>query len=164
MIFINALILAFPYTFPPQNYIAVNTMKPETQSLYHRLGGEATLRAFVQYFYDYMDNLPEVKPVRDIHAADLDHAREALYLFLSGMFGGPPLYMEAYGHPRLRRNHLRFSIGNEERDQWLLCAQKASDNLKLDPLLSNEMMTELTCMANHLRNQPDSLQQQVGIA
>ncbi|MBE9559338.1 MAG: group II truncated hemoglobin [Proteobacteria bacterium] len=123
-----------------------------TESLYFRLGGEVALRDFVDYLYDFMDAAPEVVHVRKMHQADLSHARDRLFMFLSGMLGGPPLYVEAFGHPRLRRKHLHFKIGNKERDQWLLCAQHAVDQLDVAGRLRGELMTDLTVMANHLRN------------
>jgi hemoglobin len=134
-------------------------MNISSQSLYQRLGGEQTLRQFVDQLYDFMDFLPEVSHIRQMHPKSLSHARDALYMFLSGMLGGPPLYMEAFGPPRLRQKHLRFSIGNEERDQWLLCAQSAAAQLDVEPSLRDELMSELTAMANHLRNKQDGLMQ-----
>jgi len=129
------------------------------QSLYQRLGGEPTLRQFVDQLYDFMEFLPEVGRVREMHPRSLSHARDALYMFLSGMLGGPNLYMEAFGPPRLRQKHLRFSIGNEERDQWLLCAEKAAAQLEVESSARAELLSELTAMANHLRNQQHGLMQ-----
>ena len=123
-----------------------------TGSLYLRLGGKAVLQEFVDHLYDYMVMTPEVDHVRKMHSADLTQARNRLFMFLSGMLGGPALYMEAFGHPRLRRKHLQFEIGNKERDQWLACAQYAADQLDIASYLNEELMQELTAMADHLRN------------
>lgn len=122
------------------------------ESLYDLIGGEVVLHGFVEYLYDEMDTLPEVAHVRAMHSADLSRARNHLFMFLSGMFGGPALYVEAFGHPRLRRKHLHFEIGDEERDQWLLCAQKATDKPDITGDIGQEIMSELSVMANHLRN------------
>jgi hemoglobin len=134
-------------------------MNMSSQSLYQRLGGEPTLRQFVDHLYDFMEFLPEVGDIRSMHPQSLSHARDALFMFLSGMLGGPPLYMDAFGPPRLRQKHLRFSIGNAERDQWLLCAENAASQLEVEPSVRDELMSELTRMANHLRNQQDGLMQ-----
>jgi hemoglobin len=136
-----------------------NLMNTSVQSLYQRLGGESTLRQFVDHLYDFMEFIPEVRHVREMHPKSLSHAREALHMFLSGMLGGPSLYMEAFGQPRLRQRHLRFSIGNEERDQWLLCAEKAAAQLEIEPAVRDALMSELSAMANHLRNQQDGVMQ-----
>lgn len=122
------------------------------ESLYSRLGGEDTLRTFVDTLYDFMDSEPEVEHVRSMHSAGLSHASNRLFMFLSGMLGGPPLYMEAFGHPRLRQKHLHFEIGDKERDQWLMCAQYSADQLDIEGHVRNELMVALTVMANHLRN------------
>jgi hemoglobin len=123
-----------------------------TESLYSRLGGDATLRRFVALLYGFMAESPEVAHIRKMHSADLSHARDRLFMFLSGMLGGPPLYIEAFGHPRLRRRHMHFEIGDVERDQWLHCAQYAADQLDITPQARDELMQELSAMANHLRN------------
>jgi len=95
------------------------------QTPYARLGGDAALRALVERFYDLMDLEPRYAELRALHAADLTHAREKLYLFLSGWLGGPSLYIERYGPPMLRARHLPFPIGIRERDQWIACMDQA---------------------------------------
>ena len=139
-----------------QQPVEATSRAPE--SLYSRLGGEAVLRQFVSHLYAFMDEAEAVQPVRKMHSQDLSYAADRLFMFLSGMLGGPPLYMEAFGHPRLRRKHLAFSIGDEERDQWLLCAQHAADQLPVEDSLRHELMLALTKMADHLRNQGASVQ------
>ena len=54
-------------------------MNVARQSLYHRPGGEAVLREFVDYFYDFMESLTELKSVRGKYAVDLRHARKHEY-------------------------------------------------------------------------------------
>ena len=128
-------------------------------SLYSRLGGDLVLREFVTHLYHFMDTLEEVEYVRNMHSDDLSFAGERLYMFLSGMLGGPPLYMESFGQPRLRRKHMKFEIGDEERDQWMLCARLAAERLELSKSLKDELIAELAAMADHLRNKnmlPDS--------
>jgi hemoglobin len=123
------------------------------QSIYSRMGGEPVLRKFVDHLYDFMDYFPAVEPLRKMHSADLTQARERLFMFLSGMLGGPPLYMQAYGHPRLRQKHMHFKIGDYERDQWLLCAHNAANQLDISNETREDMMAQITMMADHLRNQ-----------
>lgn len=89
----------------------------ELNSLYDLIGGETKLRALVDRFYDIMDTSSETKDIRALHAKSLSQPREKLFMFLSGWSGGPALYIEKYGHPRLRQRHSPFSIGEIERDQ-----------------------------------------------
>ena len=120
---------------------------------YERLGGEAGVRALVDRFYDLMDSLPEAYVVRKLHPADLSMSREKLFLFLSGWLGGPSLYTERYGDPRLRARHLPFAIGVQERDVWLMCMQQAMTELAVEERLQRDLIAALTRTADHMRNQ-----------
>jgi hemoglobin len=95
---------------------------------YARLGGDAGVRALVDRFYDLMELEPRYAALRAVHGATLEHAREKLYMFLSGWLGGPPLYVQQHGHPRLRARHLPFPIATRERDQWLACMAQALED------------------------------------
>ncbi len=95
------------------------------QTPYALLGGDAAVHALVDRFYDLMDLESDYAAIRQLHAPDLGHARDKLYMFLSGWLGGPGLYIERYGHPMLRARHLPFAIGLRERDQWLACMNQA---------------------------------------
>ncbi|PAY15314.1 globin, partial [Rhodopirellula sp. SM50] len=85
----------------------------------------------------------------------LTESRNKLFKFLSGFFGGPSLYIEEYGHPRLRARHLPFPIGESERDQWLLCMNRAIDELVDDPLLVSQLKMTFFRTADHMRNRPN---------
>jgi hemoglobin len=112
---------------------------------------EAGVRALVGRFYDHMDALPEAATIRALHV-DLDRARELLFLFLSGWLGGPPLYIERFGHPRLRARHLPFPIGEAERDEWLLCMGRALDECVSDDALREQLRASFAQVADHMRN------------
>lgn len=122
------------------------------QSLYLRIGGEQGLQTFVKNLYDFMEVTPEVKHVRNMHPDNMDYARDRLFMFLSGMLGGPSLYMDAFGPPRLRRKHMGFEIGNKERDQWMQCAHYAAGQLPINEQDKKDLVEALDQMANHLRN------------
>ena len=133
-----------------------------TQRLYYRLGGAKVLREFVDNLYDFMDHFPAVETVRKMHPEDLSQIRDRVFMFLSGMLGGPPLYVDAFGHPYLRRKHMHLKIGDQERDQWLFCAQNAANQLDVSSEVRDELMSELTLMADHLRNQGGTMSTQNG--
>ncbi len=107
-----------------------------TPTLYKLIGSEAGVRSLVTRFYDLMDSAPEAVHVRAVHKADLADAREKLFMFLSGWSGGPPLFTDKFGHPRLRQRHAPFSIGVIERDEWLWCMNKALDESAINPEFS----------------------------
>ena len=121
-------------------------------SIYEMLGGEAGLQSLVNRFYIIMDTMPEARELRAIHARSLKRSREKLFMFLSGWSGGPQLYTEKYGHPRLRQRHLPFSIGTKERDQWLLCMNKALDEGGFDPRVVEYLKSRFSEVADFMRN------------
>jgi hemoglobin len=124
-------------------------------SLYDLIGGEVKLRALVDRFYDLMDVSPEAKEIRAYHAKSLVQSREKLFMFLSGWSGGPGLYMEKYGHPRLRMRHAPFVIGERERNQWLWCMNKALDESDFLPQVKEHLKTRFAEVADFMRNKKE---------
>ena len=129
----------------------------ELNSLYDLIGGEKKLRALVDRFYDIMDSSPEAKDIRAYHAKSLSQSREKLFMFLSGWSGGPALYMEKYGHPRLRMRHATFSIGERERDQWLWCMNKALDESGFIPQVGEHLKSRFAEVADFMRNRTEGI-------
>ena len=124
-------------------------------TLYTQLGGEVGVRSLVDRFYDLMDSLTEAAEIRALHPEDLSESREKLFLFLTGWFGGPALYVEKYGHPRLRARHLPFSIGIKERDQWMLCMRTALQETSLSLLQKQHLEGSFSQLADHMRNREE---------
>ena len=103
-----------------------------------------------------LDCAPEAAEIRRLHAASLRQSREKLYLFLSGWLGGPPLYVERFGHPMLRARHLPFPIGERERDQWMWCMRRALADTPMAEELRTFLDQRFAAIADHMRNQaPD---------
>lgn len=123
------------------------------ETAYVRIGGEATVRALVTAFYDLMDTEPEYYGIRKLHPKDLSGSRQKLFMFLSGWLGGPPLYVEAHGHPMLRARHLPFAIGDAEAQQWMACMTRALQEVGVDARLQDELKAALAKTAAHRRNQ-----------
>ena len=124
-------------------------------SLDEMLGGEQGLRALVDRFYDLMDSSPEAAKIRTFHAKSLKQSREKLFMFLSGWSGGPQLYVQRFGHPRLRMRHLPFPIGSVERDQWLWCMNRALEESQLDPHVVEYLKYRFAETADFMRNQAE---------
>lgn len=129
------------------------SMTGSEPSIYEKIGGESGLHSLVDRFYDIMDSAPEAAKIRSFHAKSLKQSREKLFMFLSGWSGGPQLYVERFGHPRLRMRHLPFSIGLNERDQWLWCMNKALEESQLDPRLVEFLRVRFAEVADFMRNQ-----------
>jgi hemoglobin len=119
---------------------------------YEQLGGADGVRALVDRFFELMDSLPAARGIRGLHAKSLKGSREKLFLFLSGWLGGPALYVERYGHPRLRARHLPFPIGDAERDQWMLCMNQALADRQVPEPLRSALSEAFQRTADHMRN------------
>ena len=126
-----------------------------TLNHYQRIGGEAKVRALVQRFYQLMDELPEAHRIRKMHHISLKNSEDKLFMFLSGWMGGPQLFVEKFGHPRLRQRHIPFAIGEEERDQWMMCMTQAMQEVVEDEALRKELMAALYKVADFMRNQAE---------
>lgn len=124
------------------------------QTPYEALGGEAGVQALVTDFYDRMDADPAYRALRAVHKADLASAREKLFLFLSGWLGGPGLYIERYGHPRLRARHLPFPIDTQLRDEWVACMAAALASRGVADPLRGKLVEAFSGTADFMRNRP----------
>jgi hemoglobin len=91
---------------------------PDQGTLYEAVGGMAFFEALVDRFYRGVEADPALLRVYP-QPEDLGPARRWLRLFLAQYWGGPSLYGEERGHPRLRMRHAPFEIGVDERDRWL---------------------------------------------
>ena len=129
-----------------------------TKSTFYQLlggeqGGTENIRHLVETFYDIMDSDPKAAPIRALHPADLTSSREKLFMFLTGWTGGPQLYIERYGHPRLRQRHIHVAIDESARDQWMYCMISAMNQLKFDETLMQKLSEQLYGVADFMRNQ-----------
>jgi hemoglobin len=100
-----------------------------------------------------MDLEADYARLRKIHPGTLDGSRDKLFWFLCGWLGGPDLYQQRFGHPRLRARHLPYAIGIVERDQWMACMQQAMGELALDTTLAERLAKAFFGTADWMRNQ-----------
>ena len=116
------------------------------------LGGEPGVRALVDRFYDLMDLEPAYAGLRRLHPSTLDGSRDKLHWFLCGWLGGPDLYQQRFGHPRLRARHLPYEIGIAERDQWLAGMRQAMAETGIDTALADRLHAAFFKTADWMRN------------
>jgi len=119
---------------------------------FEALGGEPAVRQLVDRFYDLMDLEPAFAGLRALHPDVLDSSRDKLHWFLCGWLGGPQLYVEKFGHPRLRARHLPYAIGIAERDQWMACMSQAMRELSIDEAMSVRLAESFFGTADWMRN------------
>jgi hemoglobin len=123
-----------------------------TTTIYDALGGATGVQRLVDRFYQLMDELPEAYAARRIHPDDLTRANRNLFEYLSGWFGGPDLYVQKKGHPRLRMRHLPYPIGPAERDAWMLCMRQTLEELVADGALRALLLERFAQLADHMVN------------
>ena len=121
--------------------------------------GEEGLKELVNTFYFIMENDQEAKDCLALHPLIEGKAKEEtktkLFQFLSGWTGGPQLFFQNHGHPRMRARHLPFKIGKEESRQWLYCMQKALrlNSKKMSKKNRRLMLNSFTALALRIQNQ-----------
>jgi hemoglobin len=130
------------------------TRPMETTTTYEQIGGDATIARLAARFYELMDGIPQFEGLRAMHPESLEGSREKLYMFLSGWTGGPDLFVEKYGHPRLRQRHAPFAIGEAERDQWVACMVLAMEDIGIDKEIRARLLQNFFKTADFMRNTP----------
>jgi len=119
---------------------------------YDAMGGEAPVRALANAFYECMDSNPSYAALRGLHAPDLEPMQGTFFEFLSGWLGGPQLYVQKHGHPRLRMRHASFPIDETMRDQWLACMAEAMEQQGIDGDIRAFLDARFAHVANFMRN------------
>ena len=119
--------------------------KAESQNLFDLLGQQKGLTHLVENFYFVMENDAEAKECLNSHqlvnGKIPDEVKKKLTYFLTGWLGGPQLFLENYGPPRMRARHMHIKINAEMGGQWLYCMDKALD--KTYPKLSRNNKDDL---------------------
>jgi hemoglobin len=125
-------------------------MPPPT--MYERLGEMEFFETLTKRFYEAV---AEDEVLRPLYPEDLEPPRRHLCLFLAQFFGGPRLYDDERGHPRLRARHLPFKIGPKERDHWLEHMTAAVKEAHLGPLDEAQVLGYFSAASTHMINTPD---------
>ena len=124
-----------------------------SQSPYDRMGKDKVM-LLANAFYDEMENNTDAEELHNIHPQPMNAIRVKFFEFLSGWLGGPDLFVEKYGHPRLRARHLPFAIDHKMYEQWMLCMTIALDKvLEDDPVLKADLRVKFDQLAAHMINQ-----------
>jgi hemoglobin len=93
--------------------------------------GEAGFSRLVAAFYE---RVPEDDILGPLYSrSDLLAAELRLRDFLIGRFGGPEIYIQRRGHPRLRMRHARFRIDAAAQRRWIELMESAMARVALPP-------------------------------
>jgi len=123
----------------------------EEHEVYPVIGSEGFER-LVGAFYRQVPHDDLLGPMYP--AADLEGAQQRLRDFLIYRFGGPPLYIEQRGHPRLRMRHAPFPIGEGARDRWVQLMNRALDESRFPDDVQELLRGFFAAMATFLINRP----------
>lgn len=90
----------------------------------------------VDRFYELVFVHPVISK---LFKTDKEVIKEKQRLFLTQFLGGPPLYSNQYGHPKLRARHLPHPISQADADAWLSCMSAAITSLDINQALKDEL-------------------------
>lgn len=85
-----------------------------SREIYARMGEENIFKMCRDFYAEL-----EKSPVRPLFPPDMAEASKKIAAFLTGLLGGPPLYQQQFGPPRMRARHLPFAIDESARGEWL---------------------------------------------
>lgn len=105
-------------------------------------------------FYDVIEE--ESPTLRAMLPASTKNTRKKFAMYLSGWLGGPPLYEEQWGHPRLRMRHMPFPIGTDEAEEWMRCMRGAMERVGVGEHLRGFLDERFGQLALHMRNKTEA--------
>ncbi len=124
------------------------------KSPFELIGSECVAQIALRFYAAMAEDESDLAQLHDCDAEGriLPEMQEKFALFLVGWLGGPQLYVEAHGHPRLRMRHQGVRIDKAMRDAWLRCMATALDEAKLARPLREFLDERFYTMADHLIN------------
>lgn len=97
---------------PPQ------TERPDP-AIYAAMGQENLFRLCKDFYQALAAS--SIRALFPTDPEELNAASRKQAMFISGLIGGPPLYAQLIGPPRMRARHLPFQIDDDARQEWLAC-------------------------------------------
>lgn len=108
------------YFVPPEGPPQGIQPSPE---IYAKMG-EDQIYHMLEDFYSEL----EKSPIRHLFPPDMKEASHRSAAFFVFILGGPPLYQQLFGPPRMRQRHLPFAIDEEARQIWLSCFKRVLED------------------------------------
>ena len=129
--------------------------RSEQTSLFEILGRPA-IEELVESFYRTMETDPKAKHCLSLHQTDdgkvIQASKEKLKFFLIGWLGGPNLFVEKYGPPRMRARHLHIKIDQAAKEQWLYCMKLSLKKTKLTRKEKIKLFRSFEALAMRIQN------------
>ena len=105
--------------------------------------------SYVDAFYD---RVFVSETIGHLFKTDKSLIRDKQYQFLTQFLGGPQLYTQQYGHPKMRMRHMPHAIDSEAKDEWLRLMKQAIDETLEDKELGNALYNCFPQVAQHMMN------------
>lgn len=120
-------------------------------TLYEELGAER-LKKLVDSFYARVLADPRIA---HLFKSDLQLIKSKQYMFLSQFLGGPGLYTNEYGHPRMRMRHMPHAITPSAAVAWLENMKASIESLDISTDLMERLYQRFPHVAAHMVNRAD---------
>ena len=122
-------------------------------TLYESFGGAEACRKLAAEFYARVPNDPVL---RKVYGKSSHCAVGSLTAYLIQFLGGPPEYSKARPILSLREAHLRFRIGERERDTWLKTMRVVLDATVNDARIREGLQGFFEAMSARIVNQGEA--------
>ncbi len=118
------------------------------------IGSKGVAQLALRFYAAMARDEPELTALHtcDENGEVVREMQEKFALFLVGWLGGPQVYIERHGHPRLRMRHGHVKIDKAMRDAWLRAMATAMDEMSLETPLRAFLDERFYTVANHLIN------------
>ncbi|MEO8027595.1 MAG: ankyrin repeat domain-containing protein [Bryobacteraceae bacterium] len=126
-------------------------MDPEPAPLYQSLGGRQGCIRLVKAFYARVASDPVLRPL--FPGTTFKCAIEELAAFLAQFLGGPSADSQKRWWLSLHESHLRFKIGQAERDAWMANMRLAFDDVQLDEPMRSTLLRFFERSSTYVVNQ-----------
>jgi hemoglobin len=112
--------------------------------------GEERLNNLVEAFYDKVFNSELISHL--FKSSTPEDIKQKQKLFLTQFFGGPALYTEQVGPPKMRQRHFPHKITEEAKEEWLKCMKEAIQELEWDDRSKYVLYSMFPKLAGHMVN------------
>jgi len=119
------------------------------KTLYEEIGQERLFQT-IDRFYDILFTTSSIKHL--FNSEMQVSIRNKQKLFLTQFLGGPQLYTQEFGHPKMKLRHMPHEVTNEAKDEWLRCMKLGIDSMEFENGLGDALYNCFPQVANHMVN------------
>ena len=121
-----------------------------SETSFYEVLGEERLTQLLDSYYNKVFASSIIGPL--FSKTPKEEIKRKQHLFLTQFLGGPALYTETIGNPKMRQRHLPHKITNEAKDEWLKCMKEAIQELDWDDRNKYALYTCFPKLAQHMVN------------